>query len=123
MTDILSPRLISTIRGVTARLRPDICEVLRATVVEDGSGGSTTVETVIATVPCRLDASGLQPEEAALASRLGWEVAYKIDLGFDVSVTPSDRLRVNVGRTFQVGGVVVAGNAAVSKVAVVREVG
>lgn len=123
MTEILSPSLISTIRGVTARLRPDTCELLRATVVEDGSGGSTAVETVTATVPCRLDASGLQPEEAAIASRLGWEVAYKIDLGFDIEATPSDRLRVNENRTFQIGGVVVAGNAAVSTVAVVREVG
>ncbi|MEJ7901848.1 MAG: hypothetical protein WKF63_08355 [Thermomicrobiales bacterium] len=121
--DILSPRLISTLRGVTARLRPDTCEVLRATVVEDGGGGSTTVETVTSTVPCRLDASGLQPDEAAIASRLGWEVAYKLDLPVDANVTPSDRLRVNGVRSFQVGGVPVAGNAAVSKIAVVREVG
>ncbi len=123
MTDILSPRLISTLRGVTARLRPDTCQVLRATVVEDGSGGSTTVETVTATMPCRLDTTGLQPGEEAIASRLGWEVAYRLDMPFDADVTPGDRLRVNGARMFQIGGVPMAGNAAMSKVAVVREVG
>lgn len=123
MPGVLTDAEIAEFRGLVETLAmPDSFSIVRDTEVPDGAGGFTTTETTVASGDCRLRAGGLQPNERALAERLGWVVAYAVDLPYDIIITPSDRLMVN-GRTFEVGGVVDSGVWAMTKVVIAREVG
>jgi hypothetical protein len=107
---------------VEVKAMPDTFELRRDADVSDSAGGYTTTETTVAAGDCRLRAQNLQPSERDIATRLGWSMAYAVDLPYDVPVTPEDRLIVN-GRTMEVGGVVDAGVWSMTRVAIAREVG
>jgi hypothetical protein len=118
----MTPAEIAALRPLMGLAWLDSCELLRSTWVDDGAGGGTTAESVVATSPCRLLGTQLRPTEQAVAARLQWAVAYAIQLPYDTTATPADRLRVNAGREFEVGGVVVDGRLGMFANAVCREV-
>lgn len=123
MPGVLSDSEILEFRSLVENLAmPDTFAIVRDMSVSDSAGGYTTTETTVAAGDCRLRAQNLQPSERAVADRLGWSVSMAVDLPYDVTVTPSDRLVVN-GRTLEIGGVVDAGTWAMTRVAIVREVG
>jgi hypothetical protein len=123
MPGVLSSTDISEFRGLVADLAfPDNFTVERDTDVPDGAGGRTTTTATVASGDCRLRAGGLQGSERAVADRLGWQLAYAVDLHPDVAVLPSDRLVVN-GRDLEIGAVIDIGAWAMVKTVVCREVG
>ena len=101
---------------------PDSYAVLRETRVSDNRGGTTVTVTSVEAGSCALRTVGNQPEERALADRLGWSVPYSVDLPFSTILTPRDDLDIN-GRTFEVGGVLKGGAWAMTATAIVQEVG
>jgi hypothetical protein len=107
---------------VETKAMPDYFEVRRDVEVSDNAGGQTTTELTVAAGLCKLRAAGLQPSERATADRLGWMIAYAVDLPYDLPVSPSDRLLVD-GRVFEIGGVIDSGLWAMVRVAICREVG
>ena len=124
MSYVLSADDIAELRGLDAELAsPDAYRVLRVAEVPDGRGGRTTNEAPVEAGHGELVESGLQPDERETAGRLGWSVAYVVKLPYDTLATPKDRIRINAARTFEVGGVLRAGNAGINARAVVREVG
>lgn len=124
MPGVLSDAEILEFRGLVEELAmPDTFAIKRDTSTSDSAGGFTTSEATVASGDCRLRAQGLTRGEQAIADRLGWVVAYAVDLPVATSVTASDRLLINGSRTMEVGGVVDAGEWAMTKVAVCQEIG
>jgi hypothetical protein len=124
-TDILTAADIDEFRFLVKDLAmPDAYDVLRT--VSGGTdefGGTLPVtDAVVETGMCSLIAGGLQPSERVVADRLGWEVAYAVELPYDTLLTPEDRIRIN-GRPFEVGGVSKEGRWGLSAIAVVQELG
>ena len=102
---------------------PDWCDIRRempGAADEFGNPLPPTVST-IESRPCALRASGMQPNERALADRLGWSAPYAIDLEPGTLVTRADTIRLNGNRTFEVGGVVDEGSWAVVATVVCEE--
>ena len=108
---------------VESKAMPSTFEIVRDTEVSDSAGGYTTTTVAVASGMCRLRALGLQPNERAVADRLGWVIAYAIDLPYEVNVTPADRIVIGGSRTMEVGGVVDEDVWSVQKTVVAREVG
>jgi head-tail adaptor len=112
-----------TLRALVADAFPDTVEVLAPAGARDSRGNRLAGEQVIATLPGQLRGQGLSPQEREAASRLGWAVAYAIDLPYDAPVQPSHRLRVNSSRVFDVGAVVRDGEWGLAATAVCAERG
>jgi hypothetical protein len=123
-TDILTAADIEEFRFLIKDLAwPDSYEVLRSTTGgENEYGPIAGSEAVIEVGLCVLSASGLTPREQATADRLGWQVAYSVEMPFTTLLAPSDRLRIG-NRTFEVGGVSREENWGLLAIAVVQEVG
>lgn len=117
------PAVIADARATKMPLLwPDSVEVLRDTQVSDNAGGYTIVEAVVATVDGKLRPAG-GGDERPIADRLGWEVAYAIDLPYDADVRADDRLRVNGARTFEIAPPSKGGAWGLKQTAVAREMG
>lgn len=87
---------------------PSTCNVRRREATTS-SGGRTSYgsEVVVATVPCRLAASGLRPAEAEALGRLAEETHGNVSLPLGTDVQGEDRIEITTGaivETFEVVG-------------------
>lgn len=123
--DYITSAEIAEFRATLEDAFPDSVQVTRATgTTRDSRGNLTAAPVAIETTPGELRAlNALRPEERAVADRLQWAVPYAIDLPYGSQAQPSDRLVVNGGRAFEVGGVVRDGAWGLSATAIVRETG
>lgn len=123
MPGVLTDTEITEFRGLVEELAmPSTCTIGSSTMTANDSGGYSSDSGDVAVCACRLRSSGLQPSERAVADRLGWAVAYAIDLPYDVTVDPKQSIAIG-GRTFSIGGVVDEDAWAMKKVAIVQERG
>lgn len=86
-----------------------------------GSGRKPT-PTPIASGFCQLRLTGANASEQSVADRLGWTMAYAIDLADDVDVTPADRMILDGHRRFEIGGILDLGHGSTQQTLIVREV-
>jgi hypothetical protein len=86
-----------------------------------GSGRKPTVN-IVASGFCQLRIMRPNASEQAVADRLGWTMAYAIDLADDVDVTPADRIILDGHRRFEIGGFLDLGHGSTQKTLIVREV-
>lgn len=123
MASVLSDAEVLEFRGLVESLAmPDSYAIVRDTATVDSGGGSTTTEHTVGVGDCRVRAlSG--GAERAVADRLGWSMAYAVDLPYDAMLTPADRLLVNGTRVMEVGGIVDIGQWSMVRTAVAQEVG
>lgn len=122
----LDPATVAELRDLTERIGfPDAYTVLRAVRQPDGQGGTVLLpDQPVESGFCRIDTTGLQPEERETARRLGWSVAYAVDMPLTTGLKASDKLRVNGRRTFHVQADPAKGeNFGISARALVKEVG
>ena len=87
----------------TQRVRFDrTCEVLRKTKVNNGMGGSTATETVVATYACSVGPITARKAEQLAAREIVVTTADQVaTLDFPASVLMTDRLRIG-GQDFEV---------------------
>jgi hypothetical protein len=79
-----------------AVLRPDTCDVYRPSSGRDIAGAPISGQPVlVATVPCRVDASGLQGSERVTGPRYISEGRYSVALPRHTDVQNDDRIHVN----------------------------
>jgi head-tail adaptor len=83
---------------------PDSCQVSRKTATSDSAGGFTESWATVATVDCRVSASGRSPQERAIADKLTGVSVWTITLPASTDVAIADRLVVGT-RSFEVAGV------------------
>ncbi len=122
-SDVLSATDVLGFRALKSDLSyPDVYTVSRATVVADNRGGRITTWSTVEAGVCKLNTSGVSPQERVIAERLGWDAVYSVSLPNDTLLTPADRLVVN-GRTMEVGGVTKGGAWGLAAIAVVQERG
>ncbi|MGI8475527.1 MAG: hypothetical protein ACR2OO_04040 [Thermomicrobiales bacterium] len=75
----------------------------------DSRGNRTPTVSVVESGACLLSSGGAQPQEQAVADRLGWTSHYKVRLPVATAATPKDRLIVNGARMFEIGAVLIDG--------------
>lgn len=100
----------------------DTFVILRDVPVSDGAGGRRkTQPDIIGMGRCLLRPLQSASAEQVIADRIGWTVAYAIDLDDSFSVSPANRIIVNGSRTFEIGGVIDVGESSTQKTLIVRE--
>jgi len=120
----LSTDDITELRTLTEVLSfADSYEVVRRVEIPDGRGGRTATEEVVEVGMGALATTGLQPDERETAGRLGWSSAYTLELPYDTTAEPKDRIRLNGARMFEIGGILRGGAWGIAARAVAREVG
>jgi hypothetical protein len=123
MASVLTDAEVLEFRGLVEELAmPDSYAIVRDTPVDDNAGGRTTTEQTVGVGDCRVRAL-TGGAERAVADRLGWSMAYAVDLPYDASLTPADRLLVNGTRTMEIGGIVDIGEWSMTRVAICQEIG
>lgn len=118
---VLSATEITTLRALTESFFPDSVEVLRRTLTSDNRGGSTTAESVVATVRGKLRTTGNAPVERQIAERIATAGVYAVDLPYATSVLAADVLRLNGARRLEVVGMVKGGSEAMTQTAICQE--
>ena len=101
---MLSVAELDSMAGTVEQTFDKTATVQRASIVDDGMGGSTgTFSPVpgLVDVPCRLDPSALSPVEQAAAGRLGSEMGWVLTFRKGTDVRAADRVIVD-GRAFEV---------------------
>jgi hypothetical protein len=119
---VLSDAERDALRREASALLPETAEILAPSGALDSRGNRQAGEQVIGTTAAWLRGAGLSPQEREAASRLGWAVAYAVDLPFEAAVHPSHRLRIGQ-RTFEVGAVVREGDWGLLATAICAERG
>lgn len=99
---MLSSDELAQLRSLQEDTMPDTCVVKRKTVTDTDGVRAGTWSTLTTTV-CRIRRSGKEPQERAIAERLGVVAAYTIALPYGTDVTAQDRLEAQ-GRVFEVAG-------------------
>lgn len=101
---LISPSTLARYQRVSESLLLDTCQILRATVTDDGRGGQTDSWNVSSTVACRL-----MPFKGSLEGLQAGGVfvtvgAFFISLPSGTDVTPKDRIKITTknNRTFEV---------------------
>lgn len=113
-------------RQVEGGAFPDTCEIRRETSSGEDEFGNALppTTTTVEMGPCGLRRTNAQrSSEHVVASRLGWDAPYSIDLPTTTIAMPADTIRVNSTRTFHVGGLVEEGEWALMATAVCEERG
>ncbi len=101
---------------------PDAFTLISDSSSDDTAGGFTdTGDVVMASGFCKLRSAG-SGSERSVAEKLGWQHPYVVDLPVTVIVNPAWRIMIQ-GRTFEIGGIVKAGNWGVQQSLVVKEHG
>lgn len=96
--EILTDADIADLQAVAVEFQPDTCDIIRLTEQQD-AGGTTIVETVIASgVSCHYSEQ-LTPQDVALAERHDINIDAKIDLPANQDITAADRVRVTLRGT------------------------
>jgi len=98
---MLSSAEVASMRATQALAWPDTCTISRATVASDGMGGETSTWSTVATVACRLGASGTRPNEGETSEQLRSMADFVFTLPTGTNVLSGDRI-VMGARTFEV---------------------
>lgn len=113
---------VAQFRTVANRFLTDTCSIQTYTAVSDSEGGQTdTWNTTQTGVPCRVSATGLTPDERALAGRVTTERLYAATLPQGTTITNRDRI-VWSGNTLEVISVAVETDQIVLRVLAVQVV-
>lgn len=89
---------LTWMRGQAEQFQTDTAEIMRTTLVTNAAGGQTETETVVATVPCRLQeqrAASVIGQERAEGGRVVAVTEWRAFLPAGTDVRPADRLLVN----------------------------
>lgn len=96
--DALTDGDVDDIQAAAAEFRPDTCDIVRLTEQQD-AGGTTIVETVIASdVRCHYSEQ-LTPQDVALAERHDINIDARLLLPADQDITASDRMTITLRGT------------------------
>jgi head-tail adaptor len=109
VTGLLSIASLARCRTVFAKSLAEACTISRNTRVSDGAGGWKDGWATVETTTCNVAPTGNQPQERAIADRLGSVVSYTIALPAETAISASDRVVVG-SRTFEVVGVIARTN-------------
>ena len=94
------------------KFHADSYEVTRTVRIPDGSGGSTTTESVVESGRCSLDVARFRGSERPGGGDVVTSIAaYTVELPIDTALTAADTLTIN-GRAFNVIDVKRGGEAA-----------
>lgn len=101
---MLSAEELAQLRAMQAEAMPETVAIHRKTLVDDGHGGFTETDTVVATVSGRISSPGRTPEERMLAAQMGASQVYTISLPAGTDAQTGDVLIVTTqnNRTFTV---------------------
>lgn len=93
--EILTDDDIADLQAVAVEFQPDTCDIVRLVETQD-AGGTSVVETVIASgVSCHYSEQ-LTPQDLALAERHAINVDAAIDLPANQDVTAADRVTITL---------------------------
>jgi hypothetical protein len=93
--EILTDDDIADLQALAVEFQPDTCDIIRLTETQD-AGGTTVVETVIASgVSCHYSEQ-LTPQDLALAERHAINIDAKIDLPANQDITVADRVTITL---------------------------
>jgi len=85
---------------------PDTYTLTRGlTVTSDSMGGQTSTATTVESGGCVLLPGTRQPDEVAIADRLGYQTPYVVLVRHDSGALATDTLTVNGTLALQIGGV------------------
>lgn len=108
MADLIPASAMAKLREIDQRAMPSTCRVLRRELGTSSGGRSApSAEVEVAEVACRLEPSGLRPEEAEALGRLAEETHGTLSLPLGTDVQSEDRIEVTTGAdvdTFEVVG-------------------
>ena len=102
---MLSSAALTAMRTTAQAAFPDTYTITRATATSDSMGGQTSTATTVEAGGCVLLPGTRQPDEVALADRLGYQTPYVVLVRYDSVALPSDTLTVNGTLALQIGGV------------------
>ena len=93
-------------RATATAAFPDTYTLTRGqSVTSDSMGGQTSTATTVEAGGCVLLPGTRQPDEVALADRLGYQTPYVVLVRYDSVALPSYTLTVNGTLALQIGGV------------------
>lgn len=101
---MLSNAMRDRLRGQSQRTMTDSVQIQREQTTRDSEGDTTVTWVTIATVPGKVGAAGVSPNERIQGGQLTGEMTWLIDLPAETDVTNKDRLVCN-GVTYGVVGV------------------
>jgi hypothetical protein len=95
-------------KALATRWRTQTATIRRGTLTPDGYGGQTIPDwpagwATVATYPARYEATGQEPDDTVIASRLAGSVPYLVYLPPLATVLVDDRIQLD-GHTFEVIG-------------------
>lgn len=106
MSTMLSSAALTAMRVTAEAAFPDTYTLTRGlTVTSDGMGGQTSTATTVESGGCVLLPGAQQPEERAIADRLGYQTPYVVLVPQDSGALATDTITVNGTLALHIGGV------------------
>lgn len=103
---MLSAATLTALRVTAEAAFPDTYTLTRGmTATSDGMGGQTSTATTVESGGCVLLPGAQQPDERAIADRLGYQTPYVVLVPHDSIALATDTLTVNGTLALEIGGV------------------